>query len=139
LPNGVRAKCQWGDGSVAVWELSAPQGVVNGEEFKMFTSLTDDARRQKAQQGLFTLLNHETHFDLASYLASRGEAHRLTKYEISAEGRNFPTALVDLTLMNVRYATLFPDLDGAAWQANIDAVLTLFGVVNGVRLWADRR
>jgi hypothetical protein len=126
------AEMKWGDGAVAVWELSAPQTLVHGQEFNVFTSLTDDAHRQKAQQGVFTLLKDDACFDLETYLGSKGRLGHLTKYEISAQGRTFPTAIVDLTLMNIRYSTLFPDLEGAALQANLDAVLMLFGTVNGL-------
>lgn len=121
---------RWGDGSVAVWELGGFDQLTN-DELHVFASRTDAARRQKAQQGLLTILRHATHLDLQSYLESRGLASRLTKYVIP--GTAFPTALADLTAMNLSHATLFPDLDGAARQANFDAVATLFSVIQGLQ------
>jgi hypothetical protein len=92
--------------------------------------LADDARRQKAQQGVFTILEHPDHYDLEAYLHSRGIGHLLTRYDIS--GDNFPQAMCDLDLMNVRSASLFPDLDGAARQASRDVRSVLLGAVGAI-------
>jgi hypothetical protein len=119
-----------GDGAVVVWELCDPQELVTGEEFRVFTSRSEHARRQKAQQGLFTVLGHPDHFDLESYLASRNALDKLSGYIIP--GHQYRRALTDLRLMNVNYATLFPDLDGAARQANIEAVFRLSEAIVGI-------
>jgi hypothetical protein len=107
-----------GGGPVAVWEFASSKDLERDGEFVTFTARGDHAYRQKAQRGVFTMLQHAELFDLESYLASRGLAERLTKYEID-DGAVGP-ALAELSAMNVRYGTLFPDLDGAALQANFD-------------------
>ena len=40
-------------------------------------------------------------------------------------GIEYERATPDLTLMNISYAWPFPDLDGAAQQANIEKVLQM--------------
>jgi hypothetical protein len=91
-----------------IWELAGPDKLLVDGEFELLTSGADVAHRQKAQQGLFTILRHTVHLDLESYLASRGFANRLVKYEI--DGSEVFTAMADLALMNIGYGTLFPDL-----------------------------
>jgi hypothetical protein len=54
---------------------------------------------------------------IESCLATRGLAHCLEYYDIP-KSQGF-RALRDLALMNITPATLFPDLQGAATQANI--------------------
>ena len=72
--------------------------------------------RQRAQRGVFTRLTHQQRFDLASYLAERGEDGCLTRWEVPAT--EAAVALDDLRMANITPATLFPDLNGAATEAN---------------------
>jgi len=74
------------------------------------------ATRQKAQRGVFTRLTHPDHIDVESHLKSRGLSWCLERFEVP-----YPQAdsLADLDSMNINFATLFPDLNGAARQANI--------------------
>jgi hypothetical protein len=88
------------------------------DEFEIVRDLPTTALRQKAQFGVFTILWTEDHADLESYLKARDIAHCLEYYDIPIA--NTLEALTDLKLMNVTPAVLFPDLYGAAWQANID-------------------
>jgi len=87
-------------------------------EFEVIRDLPIHAHRQRAQSGLFTVLWSDDFADLLSYLVHREAAHCLEHYDIPI-GSTLD-ALQDLQLMNITPATLFPDLFGAAWQANID-------------------
>ena len=62
------------------------------------------------------MLTNAEHLDRESYLKSRGQASLLGKYVISGLT---DAAFGDLTEMNITFSSLFPDLDGAAKQANI--------------------
>jgi len=72
---------------------------------------------QRAQRGLFTKLLSAQYAELQGYLESRCLAHFLEAYDIPKH--DLSEALHDLYLMNISPATLFPDLNGAARQANI--------------------
>lgn len=87
-------------------------------EFEVIRDLPVHAYRQRAQSGVFTVLWSDEFADLVSYLTHRDAAHCLEYYDIPI-GATLD-ALQDLQLMNITPATLFPDLNGAAWQANID-------------------
>ncbi len=107
----------FGEGNIVVWELVMLDEIFQNGEFEVFTSRPESGHRQKAQQGVFTKLDHEVHLDVEAYLTSKGLAHCLAKYEIS--GQEMGRSLADLALMNITPATMFPDLDGAASMANI--------------------
>ncbi|MCH8152939.1 MAG: FRG domain-containing protein [Planctomycetes bacterium] len=101
---------------LAVWELHIDDALPKAGEFEIFSSRGESAYRELAQQGCFTWLTHDRFIDLESYCKSRGLARLLGRYEIP--GTEFLKALWDLHLMNINEATLFPDGDGAARQAN---------------------
>lgn len=106
------------DGSyVVVWALATAGNLEKTEEFKIIRKHKDDFYRQRAQRGVFTQLRHDIHLDLESYLKSQHKATYLEKIEIP--GEEWGKALNDLELMNIKYDTLFPDLEGASLQANI--------------------
>ncbi len=102
---------------LAVWELAYSGDMLVPGEIEIFIARTDHAHRQKAQSGCFSLLTHSTAADLESYLATRQLAFRLLRYEFP--GWEIPKALWNLRLMNITYSSLFPDLDGAAIEANM--------------------
>ncbi|NVM22524.1 MAG: FRG domain-containing protein, partial [Desulfobacterales bacterium] len=104
-------------GYVAVWRLNITRDLFVKGEFEIVESRVDFGYRQRAQQGIFTVLEHNQHYDIESYLSYRGVANYLTRYEI--HGEDMDMALRDLHLMNINLATLFPDLDGAAATANL--------------------
>ena len=117
---------QTGAGPVVVWALAlaAPSLVLeNGEDndFELVTTLRSDYRRQIAQEGAFTRLNHDVHLDVEAYLASRDDGSHLERYDIN--GWDMGKALNDLRLMGITYARLFPDLDGIAADANIGPLM----------------
>lgn len=103
---------------VAIWGLRFWANLEVPGEFEVIGSIPTTAARQRAQRGLFTRLRSQ-HPDLESYLESRQLAHCLEVYIVPAS--TALDALRDFELMNLTPVTLFPDLDGAAEQANLDA------------------
>jgi hypothetical protein len=101
---------------IAVWSLYYDKTVTSKGEFEIFTSTTGGVGRQLAQAGLFSMLTHDWATDVERYLAVRGKLALLTKYEIP--GTEAMNAIATLQQMNIRFATLFPDVQGAAWEAN---------------------
>ena len=110
------------DGYVAVWELPLlPAEKSSWEQFSIVHARNDFAVRQRAQSGLFTLMESPQHTSLESYLESKSYAHWLIRYEIPR--RDAIIAMQDFWLMNIRENTMFPDADGAARQSNLAANL----------------
>ena len=119
---------QFGNEPVAVWALVLADDIEIDGEFEIIAARKDNFHRQRAQQGVFTRLTHDVHVDLESYLMSRNICGKyLECFEIS--GQEMGKALSSLELMNITFASLFPDLDGAAAQANIGSTLTILGMV----------
>ena len=118
---------QFGNEPVAVWSLVLADDIEIDGEFEIIAVRKDNFHRQRAQQGVFTRLTHDVHVDLESYLMSRNICGKyLECFEIS--GQEMGKALSSLKLMNITFASLFPDLDGAAAQANIGSTLTALGM-----------
>lgn len=107
---------------IAVWELALGSKVIVEGEFEVLVSRTAQAHRQKAQQGLFTVLDHKQFLDIESYLEDRDLDRYLTRFELA--GTEVGQALWNLRLMNISYGTLFPDMEGAAVEANMSAALS---------------
>lgn len=63
--------------------------------------------------------------DIELYLTDKDLAHHLECIEIPI--LEIGKALNDLRLMNITYATLFPDTDGADREANLGPVITQLG------------
>lgn len=104
-------------GTVAIWELPQESACNNFEHFKFVAGRDEFAYRQRAQSGVFTLVDPPEHNSLDAYLSSEGYAHCLTRYEIPRT--EAVKAMQDMSLMNISDGTLFPDGDGAARQANL--------------------
>ncbi len=109
--------------TVAVWCLDRTEELLETGDLVIIDDRMDDFHRQRAQQGCFTRLNHDVHLDLESYLVDRNLAHLLARYEIP--GREMSKALTDLERMNINAATLFPDLEGAAKEANLAPLVAI--------------
>lgn len=109
-------------GKVVIWALAPFNDVFKDGEFNLITSRREDFHRQRAQLGAFTWLRHDVYLDLETYLASRHLIFYLERIEIP--GYEAGKALNDLRLMNITYATLFPDLVGAAQEANIAPMIS---------------
>jgi hypothetical protein len=102
---------------VCIWRLGAGEDLWVPGEFELLASLALINYWQKAQSGVFIRLAHKEHLDVVSYLAGRGLLSRLHQFVIP--GSETGKALSDLESMNITYATLFPNLRGAAMQANV--------------------
>ena len=105
------------NGTVAIWELPLKSVCTNFEHFRFVVARHEFAHRQRAQSGVFTLVDAPEHSSLDSYLSSKGYAHCLTRYEIPKT--DAVMAMQDLRLMNIADSTLFPDGDGAARHVNL--------------------
>ncbi len=104
---------------VVVWELLAAPNI-SSSEFGFVDNVRYELHRQRAQSGIFTILNHASFIDLESYLDSVGKAGYLEKFEIPcSSAQDASIALSDLDRMNINYGTVFPDPEGAARQANL--------------------
>ena len=123
------------DGNIAVWELPLKSVCNNLEHFRFVHARHDFIPRQRAQSGLFTQVESPDHRSLNSYLASKGYAHCLTRYEIPQ--KEVVTAMHDLDLMNINDGTMFPDADGAARQANLGPYLDWMSLLEGIRRSED--
>jgi hypothetical protein len=123
----------YGEGHVAVWSLALADGVAVPDEFSVIAPQIPFApysARVRAQASMFTRLDHGVHLDVESHLRSRGIAHFLECFEIPTS--DTAEAITDLRLMNISFATLFPDFDGAARQANLANALAAFGLTSAV-------
>ncbi len=124
---------QWPKASlspVVVWELSINDGIFAEGAFSQIDNVRYELHRQRAQQGLFTWLEHDNYIDVESYLVSRGLAHILERYEISYRS-SVGDAISDLLRMNIHYATVYPDPEGAAKQANLGLNWYSLGLMKG--------
>ena len=125
---------------IVVWRLLVTAGYDRAlPELRLIHSRGDGSHRQRVQRGFFTRLvppNNDrdaivdpVYRDLEAYLKSRGMEGRLDRFLIS--GAQTTMALRDLYRMNIRPSTLFPDLVGAAQDANV--VHRMVGTTTGVR------
>ncbi len=107
---------------VAIWSFRmerAAEKVELPEHLEIMNARTDIGHRQRAQRGVFTRLTHEKYFCLEDYLETFSPQNPpLRKYLIPA--REAARAITELRMMNITYGTLFPDLAGAALQANFE-------------------
>ncbi|MDA1258471.1 MAG: FRG domain-containing protein [Chloroflexi bacterium] len=115
---------------VAVWQLNETLDLWIESEFESPDIRRDDFDRQNSQAGTFTRLDHPSHINVRSYLESRGLGAALVKYEIPVTASQ--EALPDLDDMNINYQRLFPDLEGAARQANLDGSLGIMRILSNV-------
>jgi hypothetical protein len=106
---------------ICVWALEYTQGdeLDDEDDFFFFRPWGRQHHRLRAQRGSFTVLQHDQHSDLEAYLESRGALARLSRLRIAANLA--AEALDDLKSMNIRPSTLYQDLEGAAWEANLMA------------------
>jgi hypothetical protein len=118
-------------GNVALWSFMVERiqeepGLPVGLE--IVHTRPDVGLRQRAQRGVFTRLRHERYRCLEDFLEPLApERPPLRKYLIP--GWEAAKVITELRMMNITFATLFPDLSGAALQANFEmvaAALSLF-------------
>jgi len=106
------------DGRVRVWALAMWDDIQVPGEFEIVRANPQTGARQRAQSAVFTRLRSQEHLELEPYFGSRHLTDYLFAYDIPIDAAAH--AMRDLQLMNITPATLFPDLIGAAWQANVD-------------------
>jgi hypothetical protein len=111
--SGPQLPCE----SIAIWEIVDEPGLFKGDELQWFTTHSSRNHWQKAQRGIFTRLRSDRYLDLEAFLEAENKGNRLTCYILP--GDHALRALADLDRMNINYATMFPDLSGAALQADI--------------------
>lgn len=104
------------DGFVNLWVLQPRPDVFREGEFELVAPKSFSNARQRAQRGVFTRLTHDDHHDVAAYVAHRGMPDCLSCWEIP--GQDALLALSDLSQANITAGTVFPDLQGAALEAN---------------------
>ena len=108
-------------GTVTIWELPLVSACNNFAHFRFVSARGEFAHRQRAQSGLFTLVDSPDHNSLNEYLNSEGYLHCLKRYDIPKA--DAVIAMQDLKLMNITDGTMFPDGDGAARQVNLGELL----------------
>jgi len=102
-----------------IWALACHDDTFIKDEFRLLDKPEFRNDRLHAQRGLFTFLTHDVHVDVENYLASRNLGNRLEKFIVP--GQEAGKVLHDLNLMGINKAALFPDITGAAMQANMSS------------------
>lgn len=108
----------FGTGNVCVWELKHDAWLVNQPEFRIIHSswLNRWSPRLRSQQGLLTWFEHDEFLDLGAWLLHCGKQELLRGILVPEAA--VADGLIDLREMGISYFSLFPDLDGAATEAN---------------------
>ena len=119
------------EGTVTIWELPLVSVCNNFEHFRFVFARREFAHRQRAQSGLFTLVDSPDHNSLNEYLTAKGYLHCLTRYDIPQS--DAVIAMQDLKLMNITESTMFPDGDGAARLVNFGEYLDWAALLEHVR------
>ena len=104
-------------GNIHVWGLRLWDDISEPDVFEVAQGTTIHGTRPRAQRAVFTRLTSKEHIDLESYMKARGLGFYLERYDISLS--NALDALKELELMNINYLSLFPDIEGAARDANM--------------------
>lgn len=119
------------DKHLVVWELVYDRELERGSserievfskgEFDLIDNARYDLHRQRAQQGVFTRLEHDWNTDVEAYLSSKKIVGTLERYEIPCSSmKELSAPLSDLERMNIHYGTVYPDPQGAATQVNME-------------------
>jgi hypothetical protein len=100
---------------VAIYRLFHNEKL-EGDGLRVITPLVDELGRLQGQRGLFTWLDSEEYFELQGFLDNTGRGDLLTQIIISDQA--ILDGLRDLDAHGINYRLLFPDLIGAALDAN---------------------
>lgn len=100
---------------LAVYRLVCNESLPNGN-LRVVRPVVDELGRMHGQRGLFTWLNSEDFFELQGFLDAKGQGNLLTQFSISDQA--VMDGLRDLRDHGIDARLLFPDLHGAAMQAN---------------------
>ena len=105
------------DGVMSVWQLNVWDSEKWPDDVEFIVPNSRIGSRARAQQCAFTKLESKNEIDLMTFLESKNCAHWLMRYDIEMSDASM--ALKDLQLMNINYLNLFPDMTGAALDANV--------------------
>ncbi len=89
---------------------------LEGGELKIIKVTVDELARVQSQRGLFTWLDSEDYFELQGFLDNTSRGHLLTQILLSDYA--LIDGLRDLRNHGIDYRLLFPDIAGAAIDAN---------------------
>lgn len=103
------------EGAVSVWSFTPWEPIVQ-TELEVVSADTLHGTRARSQQSVFTRLHDRHHVDLEAYLISKQLGYYLVRYDIDM--KSALAAVKDLKRMNISFLTVFPDIHGAALQAN---------------------
>lgn len=104
--------------SVAIYKLNCYSNLVVEDEFEIIETVNPIGSRMNAQSGYFTYLIKRDYNSVEDYLKSVGKSDYLEKFII--EGESIREALIHLHESEINAFSLYPDLTGAALQANVD-------------------
>lgn len=118
------------DVEIAVWELEVNRE--NDDSFykfitrqSLYDGVNDINHRLEAQKGHFTRLLSDHYHDLEDYFQSKSISHILKQNIIELSWHNtelsMKSVMKSLEEFGCSYCQLFPDLNGAAYQANLKA------------------
>jgi hypothetical protein len=89
---------------------------LEGDGLRVLRPTVDELGRLHHQRGLFTWLDSEEYFELQGFVENTGRGDLLTQIILSDE--TMLGGLKDLDAHGIDYRLLFPDLNGAALDAN---------------------
>lgn len=100
---------------IAVYRLFHNE-CLKGDGLRVVKPILDELGRLQGQRGLFTWLDSEEYFELQGFLDNNGREDLLKQFIISVQA--VVEGLHDLKAHGIDWRLLFPDLFGAAEQAN---------------------
>ncbi|QYK47423.1 MAG: FRG domain-containing protein [Phycisphaeraceae bacterium] len=105
---------------VAVWEYSVPDREPV-EELEVISVDMASGERQRSQGGRFTRIRTLAHTDMIALLRDRNRMSLLRRFILPGEQAG--DALHSLDQMNIRYTSLFPDIEGVVRHVNFEHYL----------------
>ncbi len=119
-------------GPICIYKLNCWDDLFVVDEFEFIKTINIIGSRMNAQSGCFTILKTLDYSDIEAYLESTGKADYLEKFIIDKDIIN--DILLYLHESEIDPFTMYPDLDGAAIQANInmDNIYGLYNLINKI-------
>jgi hypothetical protein len=101
--------------TIAIYRLFHNESL-EGDGLRVVRPTVDELGRMQGQRGLFTWLDSEEFFELQGFLDNTGRSDLLHQFVISDQA--LIDGLHDLKAHGIDWRLLYPDLTGAAKQAN---------------------